>query len=215
MLASTAVICWLLTQKHLSAELVSFISNCASFVISGETGLSRVTGEHYTSTTCTRALRHPFVKATQTGLFLTSTRNCKYYRSCVILCGETHRLARLPETVVCLPDQTYGTKGTVAPERIQALISAMGIAVILKNNPVLSGGVAHDPKRAIVHVPQRTAATAAATAARHSVIPAAAGVYTVTLVLPGGKEAVFRAGASKSIYDIASYAGVHLPASCK
>jgi hypothetical protein len=31
-------------------------------------------------------------------------------------------------------------------------------------------------------------------------------VYTVTMVLPGGKEAVFRAGSSKSIYDIASYA---------
>lgn len=41
------------------------------------------------------------------------------------------------------------------------------------------------------------------------------GVHTVTLVLPGGKEAVFRAGTSKPIYDIASYAGVHLPASCR
>lgn len=41
------------------------------------------------------------------------------------------------------------------------------------------------------------------------------GVYTVTLVLPSGHEAVFRAGTSKSIYDIASYAGVHLPASCR
>lgn len=40
-------------------------------------------------------------------------------------------------------------------------------------------------------------------------------VHTVTLVLPGGREAVFRAGSSKSIYDIASYAGVHLPASCR
>lgn len=40
-------------------------------------------------------------------------------------------------------------------------------------------------------------------------------VHTVVLVLPGGKEAVFRAGSSKSIYDIASFAGVHLPASCK
>jgi hypothetical protein len=40
-------------------------------------------------------------------------------------------------------------------------------------------------------------------------------VYTVTMVLPNGKEAVFRAGTSKSIYDIAAYAGVHLPASCK
>lgn len=38
---------------------------------------------------------------------------------------------------------------------------------------------------------------------------------TVTLILPNGREAVFRAGTSKSIYDIASYAGVHLPASCK
>lgn len=37
----------------------------------------------------------------------------------------------------------------------------------------------------------------------------------MVLVLPGGKEAVFRAGSSKSIYDIASFAGVHLPASCK
>jgi len=40
-------------------------------------------------------------------------------------------------------------------------------------------------------------------------------VYTVTLVLPNGKESVFRAGASKNLWDIASYAGVHLPASCK
>jgi hypothetical protein len=88
----------------------------------------------------------------------------------------------------------------------------MGIAVVLKNTHVVSGGLARDRKRAIV--PQPTAATAAA-ASRHSVLPAAAGVYTVTLVLPGGKEAVFRAGTSKSIYDIASYAGVHLPASCK
>jgi histidinol dehydrogenase len=85
---------------------------------------------------------------------------------------------------------------------------------MLKINPVTSGGVAQDRKRAIVHVPKKTAA-AAATAARQPVVAAAAGVHTVTLVLPGGKEAVFRAGSGKSIYDIASYAGVHLPASCK
>eukprot|EP00878_Enallax_costatus_P013712 GHUV01014341.1.p1 GENE.GHUV01014341.1~~GHUV01014341.1.p1 ORF type:complete len:126 (+),score=18.97 GHUV01014341.1:323-700(+) len=42
-----------------------------------------------------------------------------------------------------------------------------------------------------------------------------ASVHTVTLVLPSGKEAVFRAGSNRSIYDIASYAGIHLPASCK
>lgn len=53
--------------------------------------------------------------------------------------------------------------------------------------------------------------------AAKAVMVAAGGgqVYTVTLVLPNGKESVFRAGASKNLWDIASYAGVHLPASCK
>lgn len=44
-------------------------------------------------------------------------------------------------------------------------------------------------------------------------------MYTVTLVHPSsGREYVFRAGggaSSRSLYDVASYAGVPLPASCK
>lgn len=37
----------------------------------------------------------------------------------------------------------------------------------------------------------------------------------MTLVLPGGREATFRAGSSRPLLDVALYAGVALPASCK
>lgn len=40
-------------------------------------------------------------------------------------------------------------------------------------------------------------------------------VFTVTLDMPHGQHATIRAGANASILDIASFAGLHLPASCK
>lgn len=165
--------------------------------------------QHY----CTRAIRQPFIKA---GLHEQSSQPATFdvYKN-VLVCFKTCRtrsskLSRFRNTA----RSYFRNTATVASAHSQATSSAMCAAVALRNKLVLPSGVGQERQRLFVLQPS-PAPTAAAHAARSSVKTAAAGVHTVTLVLPGGKEAVFRAGSSKSIYDIASYAGVHLPASCK